>query len=608
MEADDAQLERIRSKLYDFISSNPESPDAPQARRILGKLPKVNVGGPSLLGPGSTDNTPESQPSVPTRDLNLLRGARRAERQEATAGQGLRDASGAANGILNAATFGLYGSALRHTAGVVPGASEAVSAMDEYHSAFPHLSQVTDAPGYIAGAPGQVAHAVEGMIPQAATALGRVGRAGLASGISSAITGGAEAATGGASPKEALLHAGRAGLAGLGAGAGLGAVGETVSGAARAVINSRGGKARQFIEERGGTVSPGSVDLKGDFVTDGTTDADIGQQASASARQGLHILNEQQQAERTSAGRRIGRTYNSQTAGQLRDVTDVVARMQDAAEDIGTAPETRAALLDEIKAITRKQGADFNGDTDNYFLTEGDLNRLKRSLDRFAKTGTSTHEKLVPLAQSANQVRSMVNEGPFAGPNAEYARVSRRHNFERRLLGLKENPTNADGLVDVEGGDASGEARTVEDMLKNRITRKGQNTVTAGGQRDDLATLSRRRPEVAAELDKPELLRKRADISFSLLPKQHGGLIERGGSGLGALALLEAASHAVGHGHGGVAGALGGLAGGLALQNLPAIQARLLYGPALSALATEPLLLQDIPLLAAARGAHPEER
>jgi hypothetical protein len=36
---DQEQLERIRSKLYDFVSNSPDHENAPEARRILGKIP-----------------------------------------------------------------------------------------------------------------------------------------------------------------------------------------------------------------------------------------------------------------------------------------------------------------------------------------------------------------------------------------------------------------------------------------------------------------------------------------------------------------------------------------------------------------------------------------
>jgi hypothetical protein len=59
-----AQIERIRAKLYDFVSNNPGHADAEQARRILSKLPKMNVKGPSGA-PGSDEHEAETGAGEP---------------------------------------------------------------------------------------------------------------------------------------------------------------------------------------------------------------------------------------------------------------------------------------------------------------------------------------------------------------------------------------------------------------------------------------------------------------------------------------------------------------------------------------------------------------
>lgn len=59
MADDSEQIDRIRSKLYDFVANNPGHADADQARRILGKLPKVEVAGPKA-GPGFDEKEMET--------------------------------------------------------------------------------------------------------------------------------------------------------------------------------------------------------------------------------------------------------------------------------------------------------------------------------------------------------------------------------------------------------------------------------------------------------------------------------------------------------------------------------------------------------------------
>jgi len=183
----------------------------------------------------------------------------------------------------------------------------------------------------------------------------------------------------------------------------------------------------------------------------------------------------------------------------------------------------------------------------------------------------------------------MVDEGPYAEANADYARESRGYQKDRRLLGIAER------------NKAPEEPESAVNKVKHLITRRGQNTVTAGGQQDRLQRFENRHPDIGEEFIKPELLRKRADLAFHLLPQKHGGLIDRTGSTIGGAAVAEALMHAANSGHVDLSKVAATFGLGLTLQNMPAIQARLLYGPALAAQAAEPVLLNELPLLAAAR-------
>ena len=226
-------------------------------------------------------------------------------------------------------------------------------------------------------------------------------------------------------------------------------------------------------------------------------------------------------------------------------------------------------------------------DTDNYKLSETELNKLRRRLDKVAKTGESTAGDLQPLKDAANMVRQLVDQGPYADVNKQFSDEFTRYQTARSQLGINPKPTKP------------GEAKGAVSTVKNLIGREGQNTITAGGQRQAFEDFKGNNPDIADEFARPEILRKRADISFHLLPQKHGGLIERTGSGIGGLATAEGIMHALGHGHFDLGNAAAAGALGLTLQNLPAIQARLLYRPAQTSLLAAQALLGDIPQLAA---------
>lgn len=602
----------------------------------------------------------------------------RAER-EAAAEHDVSPSQALAAGFNNAAdayTLGAWGG-LNRAAGDPFGAA---AGMDRFRREAPIAAATGAAPALLAEGPLQVLAGGIGRGLESAAenpiiggALGRGARS-LLTGIGTAgVIGGLNAASQGASPKEALKAGGE--NAALGAVTGLpltiGAQGLGALG--RAIQNSRGGQAREFLESHGATVGPGGVDLPGAYITRGASDADIGAQAEASANRGLEMLNEQRRAEvsipyrrelarihgeaeavpepviegneteripeesmrhmigetpepevlesrpptaeeATYADRRLRPTVQipvqsmaemtanevqpsdivSETPapGALRDVRPIYSKLVEAYYD----PSTDPAVAAKIKHVLTVMDERYTRPDGSILMTEEHLNGLRQQLQRTAKSGISTDERLNPLQQAASVARGMVEEGPYAEANQAYAEGSKRFRESRRLLGINERPKTLD------------ESQAAVSKVKNLITRRGQNTVTAGGQEGRLAEFEARHPQIAEEFIKPEMLRRRADISFSALPKRHGGLTERLGSFVGAGALGEAALNMLGHGHVSVPHALGTLAAGLTVQNLPAIQARLLYGPALAAQAAEPLFLQDIPLLQAARTAHGEER
>lgn len=336
----------------------------------------------------------------------------------------------------------------------------------------------------------------------------------------------------------------------------------------RAAMNTAGGKTRQFIEARGGRVgltTPGSGGPFESMDVTGTTDADIGEQAAASAKRGLDMLNAEARTEKRGIGKIMSRIDDSPAGSAPRDVTDLMSKVGAATGELDTAPMTDNELMSAIAKVKGKQKPGFNEDVDPTMLSERDLNKLRRRLDRAARTGTSTDEKLSPLKQAAHEARSMVDEGPYKIPNDMYAETADKYRQSRRLLGINERPRTPE------------ETQTVTNTLKNKITRRGQNTVTAGGQVDDLAQFEQRHPDIGLELSKPALLRSKADLSFRLLPQRHGGLIDRTGDTIGTAAALDAAASVAGHGHLEPWQIAIAMLGGLGLKNAKAIDARLVY-------------------------------
>lgn len=564
------------------VSANPASPEG--RRFAAGKPPLPR----SMTGPADVSDVTIPQEFVPP---NIGGAAARIR-------LGLPQLPGVINSALDRATFGGLTGVMRlsdkiNTAtGRNPLYAPALADIEQYRVEHPLVSGWTDAPAYFTGPTNKVVQGADAVVRAAESKLpaivksamnavprqAAVARNLVTAGGAGATIGGANALTAGepGAVPEAMAE-GAQGAAALSVPLSVGAA--AVGGAGRAITESRGGKARQYLESQGVEVSPTTPGRGGpmqSMVTTGTSDADIGAQGEASAKRGLGMLKEEKGAILGALGRRIGRVAETPQAAQMRDVTDVVTQMRDAVNELDTTPQARAAMGDLLQSVEAKQGAGFNPDTDNYLLSETDLNKLRRGLDRYAKTGTSTDASLGPLKSAAHETRSMVSEGPFADVNADYSKESKHYQASRRLLGINERPRTPD------------ETQAAVNKVKNAIIRRGQNTVTAGGQEGNLAEFEARHPDIGQEFAKPEILRKRADISFHLLP-QHGGLIDRMTGGHRHAAAL-------------LAGSIGGVTGivpPLVMSNLPAIQARLLYGPALAAQAAEPMLLGEVPQIAA---------
>lgn len=324
------------------------------------------------------------------------------------------------------------------------------------------------------------------------------------------------------------------------------------------VNNSKGGQARQFIESKGGTVSPTSAGKGGAFEQElkglPANDKGIGEAARIGAEGIAEGLKEQHRVETSRPYKVMQRMIDeSPESSRLRDVQPIVDVMTNAAYDLETAPHARAALESELKILERYR----QGEEGPIMVPERQLNGLRRSLMRMAKVGATETpgEREMPLREAAFAAKQMVDEGPYAPLNEFYAEGIQKFQGNKKSLALKPK-------ADL-GSEAS------QKKIKLSLQREGQNTTTAGGD-SSLDDFRAANPELAKYADMAALQKAKADLSFHLMP-QHGGLMERIAGPLAPIAAIGAGL--AGHGMSGAAAA-GGI---MALQNSAPIAGRLLY-------------------------------
>lgn len=518
--------------------------------------------------------------------------------------RGLPRVTGALNSAIDRASFGGLTGVMRlsnkinEATGREPAYGQTLSDISQYREEHPTLSQWTDAPAYFTGPTNKVVGATDAVVRAAESKLPTVIKAAmnavprqtavvrnmLTAGGAGATIAGANALTAGepGAVPEAMSEGAQTGAA-LSVPLSVGAA--AIGGTGRAITESKGGEARRFIEERGGNVGMSTPGEGKPFENMSTTkhgDEGIGEQGEVSAERGLNMLREENKGIRAGLGIRKAKVSNTPEARNMRDVSDLVLKMREAIDDIDTSPQAEQSLKSSLDKIRKQQGQHFNEDTDTYLLSESDLNKLRRRLDRDARTGVSTDEKLHPLKDAANLARSMVSEGPYADVNKSFAEEASRYQKSRKQLGINQKTRTPE------------ETKGAINTVKHLITRRGQGTITSGGQQANLRAFEEAHPDIAEEFQKPELLRKREDISFRLFP-EHGGIHKT----LGPIGHMVAHSLLTGG---------TGILPALALTNRNALAARLLYGPALAAQAAEPLLLGEVPQIAAARAMQEERR
>src|SRR5688572_20338980 len=135
-------------------------------------------------------------------------------------------------------------------------ASRSLEGMEDYRRANPVASQYTDIPGYLnpAGAPSRIAHGFSSLARKALP--GFAGTLGAAAATGETLSGLDAMSQGDDDPMSILERAGSGGGAALALVPGMAGAGKLIGATGRAIQGSKGGKARQFLEQHGEDVGP----------------------------------------------------------------------------------------------------------------------------------------------------------------------------------------------------------------------------------------------------------------------------------------------------------------------------------------------------------------
>jgi hypothetical protein len=474
-----------------------------------------------------------AKPIEPSHDIPV--GVRAPEK---TVGDRLRQAAGiglnATSNAVDAATLGYYRKVRDAIGGAIsPGAVAQAQGQEHEAESSPvgqFVGGLGTGAGYLAGGlPSMAAKAAE----RGVAAAGINARP-IAGALTGALTGGAvaggEAAVGGADLADVGRSAGTGALIGGALGGTAGTIAATGSKTAdylaankhRKLIDQYGGKVSLTSPGKGGAFEDpliaGGIDAKGNV-----TDAGIGSTARTAARQVRQGLNDEHRA---AGGIYASDTAKLRASGALEGhhdisiLADEAKAMADDAESYtnATREKVKAEILPILEKYAREDGS--------YSAPADSVNKIRQKIAKLAKYDTPTGVvKDKDIAQLARTAKGLVDETAFSAPNAAYA---------ERMDTLKE----AHRGLNIQGksrAHTDPNDMAAEKTLTDLITRRGQNTVTAGKyETPELASVVEGRPELALPLDSAALLRARGAMQF-IGGGKHGGLIERVKHPIGAL-------------------------------------------------------------------------
>ncbi len=238
-------------------------------------------------------------------------------------------------------------------------------------------------------------------------------------------------------------------------------------------------------------------------------------------------------------------------ADKLRDISPLRGAIADQLYAESTPTSVRPFLRQELDRLD-----DLRSQDGRVMITERRLNDMRQRLQGMADYGINTGAGAGNLRDRsfkaiAAAAKGLVDEGPYAEPNAMYSEGMGRLKEDRAALGLKKSPSKSAAGVDVED-------RRVGQVLRNL----GNDSEAAGAMADPeaIAAFVERHPELARQVDLPSLLRAKEALSL------------HGPSGGGALDNLIQMTGRAGHG-------VTGKAIDALKHNASAINGRLLYQP-----------------------------
>lgn len=526
---------------------------------------------------------------------------------EMSRGERVGQGMAAVNSGVDRMLFGIPSMLLRgaakidHATGMEePGwAENAANGIEEYRNRNPRLSTATDMPAYLSGAgeakavenlaepafrsiggPAAIAKGVEQLLPASATPLARAGRSVVTGAGTNAVLSEAESAMNGSTLGEAAGKAAGSALIGGALGGGFGLLGS----AAEGTLGSKGAKARRYIEDRGGTVSatsPGKGPIYDSMDVGGNNAADIGEQARKSGERVEKGMNDyKRQAASEPYEREVGKIGPEKANARVVEMDQILGDLHEAART-EQDPIIRHQLEDQIDTIERTATVDVGKASLPYrdapqagkpIYSEKELNDLRQVMGDKGKVGQSNKASLAPLREATSKVKAEVDHGPYAPANKAFHEGMNDYEESLNLLDMKKNKKSGPNEANIKKASIKGQ-------------RRGQNTVTAGAERSRLDAFTAKHPELGLELERPELLRKQADLQFNaggagghanlidvakhnVIPAAFSLMLQQ--AGLGKAAWLTMAAH-------------------MAAKNSQPIAARLLYNPALMAEAASKL-------------------
>lgn len=297
--------------------------------------------------------------------------------------------------------------------------------------------------------------------------------------------------------------------------AGIGAaaptVGAVLTGAGKAVLASKGAKARQLIEGYGGKVGLGdSGSGLPEFAGRGkVSDYDIGEAARES---GQKLLAENDRRLDTNGKQpyqsEVDSIKSSGMGRNLADASPVRTKMEELAADKRLQPDVRERLRRDMMTFDKEHGGK------RWVMSEADMNDYRRMyFDRARFDSRSGAPGAPEWAAVGGEFKSLVDKGPFEPANAKYAKAIGEHGDFREAFGMAREPSPNEQID--------------ERRIANALARRGQTTTTAGVQQGDkrMDALLGSDPALQRVAAAPELLRAKADLQPGI--PEHGGLIHR---------------------------------------------------------------------------------